>query len=415
MILLNVLLGLSLFFGDGKTVNSPRVDSLKAVWHRTIEENDSSTIIQITSTDVSPNGKMLLIGDQSSSSVFLIDISTGHLIRHFEPYPGLSDSIALHEKSHLDTLRFMSIAEIDRWRDRDPKYTLVDNDVKRQFGASFFTSDTTIVILSQINAMMCKIGENNPPSWRGVGLGILTYKIDRQYPAFAWGRYEGNGKGTTWPQMYDATYDPLQKLCYVSVRKHEAFRQRHYDSTFTVGSYDFDGTYRGPICTVPEECKSFSLDYSCQRNVVSFTPSHEVLFAYGLVPRVYNLTKGTNFEVATPSDNKLFLKAIRESNVTPGRVKWDSILPLHNLTMWSLATSVAGNVIVTFSILDTGDGISWITHKYTEDGKLEQTYLLPLAPIATGTSSLFYSRQLDAVLGFSRTKNKGWDLTCYKL
>ncbi len=380
-----------------------------------IEETDTALISSVNSLDVSPDGTKVLIGDASGGGVFLYSLKSGRLLRHFQGYPGLGDSLARNMPSPFytgtpgcDTVVYYTRAQYYKIQPNpaDETRKFLEQSVVQRLGAAFFKTDTTIVIAANVKTFM----QNHEDVWAGAATAILTYSLSREHPSFVLPLW----RGYFCTLAYDGFWDGLRKSYLMSAMDISAFDSVRFDSAVTLVRVDTNGNVLAKLCSVPSECKIRRLGYSYHRNLVGFAPDRSIFVGYGPSLEIRNLSSGASFNLKLPKDNSRMFELMRKYSAHPKlKVVWDSLALTKPVTVWSLGVRPSGNIIVCSAIADPQHNLSWYVQEYTEDGDLKAQTIL--GSPTDKLEAVFYSSAIDDLIVLRHTKHETWEMIRYSL
>ena len=374
-----------------------------------LEEDLDYPLSSITGVSINPDGTLLAIGDQQSGSIQIYNTTTGKMHRIITGSSDLIDSVVLKfpvsgapSQNRQPILRAELISEDNRPYTDEKLQTLLPNRLL----VPQFTSDSQLSVLGTLNGIYTYRMENG-------------YKGQGSYPATALLHYSlQNNTLTCHPLLpnseglWGQAREPFLKIdndkfILPCIR---ASHHNGYDSSFTLAVVTPQGEYRDYLFPLPKEYRDSSIGYQYLTPLITQNDKGEIIAMTRLIPRVYNLSNSTEFDLQEiPSSNNYFYNVVGSLDQETLR---DSISTLLPLSFNSIAVSKAGNYVLTGLLRNESEGtIEWFVQQYSPKGKLLQSEVLNVETGIGDPHYLNYSHQHSALMILSLHREEGWMLT----
>jgi len=405
----------------------PILDVIKI---KSIKESDSLPLSTIQNIVFSKSGKYIAVCGNSNTDVLLYD-STFTLLQTFTFNGDYIDTAVSLATPNDITYGYITGLRKDLINSEGETIPIEyqKKNLQNKFSNAAFIEDSILLLNSTLHYLeydSLRKRINYIPA-------VATYNLQKKNLYFI--RYENyaNPFNDTNKQKFfckaesnSFLYLPYRKQLLFSVIGNPKFIQFSSPETRlntpSLGIFDLNGKKEHYIASIPNEFWHKQLWTHNLSSHVAINHNNEIIGSYELIPRVYNFTKNTAFDLKNITNNSRYIDSIKSFDFENVRKQntpehWKKLGEFQkNITSWVKRVDVTkqNTYIIIVATLPSGTSIlRWQVQEYTSQGLLLRETEVKEDPGYGKVQYVSYSYNDDALIVLAVSDEKGWIATFY--
>jgi hypothetical protein len=357
-----------------------------AVPHRsiTLEERADIVLQDPLCLAISPSGKYLAITDRATGALIVYETVTGKLVAAYHPTADLIDSVAdamsswpfknVIDSNTASLLRFSKAID-EKGKLYTPRELL--RDVPSRLRSCVFVNDSTVMAAAELSGMYRRLDESGR-------------SVQGSYPVTGFIEYEINNKRVR-VRPYDASlvddrrpYNP-QPDALVRRTASGTFLlnclylpQVNYSDVRPVIEVDANWKEVRHLGAIPSVLLNKAFwDFHSEVIVTDIPGADRPLMAFSVLPQVFDVRKGTSFQLRTASDNQDYLNRIPQYIKNQSSMPADSVMAGLNFEILGMEPMGGDSLFVTLWHRIRGkDSVALLGQEYRVTGEFLRSYTI---------------------------------------